>query len=387
MPTTVVQYIRPDALRFTAAYPFVDFPPPARPFSGVKFDLADYTSSLPSSMPLLTVLGVVGLWALLRTRPGAPGAGVAALRGPTLGALAGGLTILPFAYIANRYLADLVPALVITSLIGVHFLLARTVRPGPNRPRWATPLWATLAVLLVAGIWINISLALIFGRLYSSDVKDDVAAAFVDTRYDIPQSLGLDPAIPLRDDEHLPNDAPRGQIAIIGDCDAMYLADGMPLNASKHHAWNPLVRTEAGGRYLRTITFPAEEPGTRLPLFTLTSSEGDGQLYAEWMGGAGVRFNYQGPGSGFRSPTHFLPADRTYTLDLVVDPRLEFVQVWLDDELAFQSFYTAPADAVITIGADALADPELEDTYTGRLDPLPERNEALCQELRREAGS
>jgi len=41
---------------------------------------------------------------------------------------------------------------------------------------------------------------------------------------------------------------------------------------------------------------------------------------------------------------------------------------------------------VITIGADALADPELEDTYTGRLDPLPERNEALCQELRREAG-
>ena len=74
-------------------------------------------------------------WTLVRTRAGAPGTGVAALRGPTLGALAGGLTILPFAYIANRYLADVVPALVITSLIGVHALLARTT---PARGR-STP--------------------------------------------------------------------------------------------------------------------------------------------------------------------------------------------------------------------------------------------------------
>ncbi len=386
VPTTVVQYLRPDALRFTSAFPFVDFPPPARPFGGVQFDLVDYTSSLPASMPLLAALAALGLWALLRTRADVPGKGVAALRGPALGALAGGLTILPFAYIANRYLADLVPALVIASLIGVQVLLARTSQPTRARPRWATPLWATLGVLLVAGVWINVSLALIFGRLYSSDVKDDVAAAFVDTRYDVAQTLGFDPPIPIRSDENLPNDAPRGEITIIGDCDAMYLADGMPLNASKHHAWNPLVRSEAGGRYLRTITFPAEAPGTRLPLFTLTSSAGDGQLYAEWMGGAGVRFNYQGPGSGFRSPTWFLPPDHTYTLDLVVDPRLEFVQVWLDDVLAFQSFYTAPADAVITVGADSLEDPLLQDVYDGRLDPLPERNVALCQELRREAG-
>jgi hypothetical protein len=385
VPTTVVQYARPDALRFTATFPFVDFPPPARPFSGVQFDLVDYTSSLPSSMPLLAILGIVGLWALLRARGGDPGTGVAALRGPTLGGLAGGLTILPFAYISNRYLADLVPALVIAGLIGVHTLLAATSRADAARPRWAVPVWGTLGFLLIAGLWINVSLALIFGRLYSSDVKDDVAAAFVDTQYDGGQALGLDPAIPLRADEALPNDAARGQLAIVGDCDALYLADGMPLNASKHHAWNPLVRSEAGGRYLRTITFPAEAPGTRLPLFTLTSRAGDGQLYAEWMGGAGVRFNYQGPGSGFRSPTLYLPPERTYTLDLVVDPRLEFVQVWLSNVLAFQSFYTTPADAEITIGADVLGDPLLTDVYTGRLDPLPERNVHLCEELRAEA--
>jgi hypothetical protein len=118
----------------------------------------------------------------------------------------------------------------------------------------------------------------------------------------------------------------------------------------------------------------------------MTSSAGDGQLHAEWMGGAGVRFTYDGPGAGFSSPTHYLPSDRTYTLDLVVDPQLDFVQVWLDDVLAFQDIYKAPEDAVVTIGADALGDPRLGDTYTGRLDPLPERNVALCEELRREAG-
>lgn len=383
VPTTVVQYLRPDALRFTAAFPFVDFPPPARPFGGVAFDLIDTASSVPSSMPLLTVLALVGAYALLRARPTTPGADLTALRGPALGALAGALTILPFAYIANRYLADAVPVLVVTGLVGIHVLLdrrARATRPG----RWPA-LWAGLAVLLVAGVWINVSLALIFGRLYSSDVKDDVAADFLDTRYDVAQAIGLDPAIPLRDDERLPIDAPRGQIAIIGDCDAMYLSDALPLNAVKQTPWNPLVRSEAGGRYLRTVTFPFEEPGTRRPLFTFRSPEGDGQLYAEWRGGAGVVFEYEGPGHGFASPVLYIPADRTYTMDLVVDPRTQFIQVWLDDVLMFQDKYTAPVGTEIHLTADVLDDPLLEDSWAGRFDPLPERNVEVCRELRAEA--
>jgi hypothetical protein len=70
----------------------------------------------------------------------------------------------------------------------------------------------------------------------------------------------------------------------------------------------------------------------------------------------------------------------------VIDPRIDFIQVWLDDQLAYQDIYSAD-DAVITIGADAIEDPLLEDTYPGRLDALPERNVAICEELRREASS
>ena len=64
-----------------AQFPFVDFPPAPRPFSGVVFDLADYSSSLPSSMPLLAVLAAVGIcraaahpwWPLRHRRVGPAG--------------------------------------------------------------------------------------------------------------------------------------------------------------------------------------------------------------------------------------------------------------------------------------------------------------------------
>jgi hypothetical protein len=192
--------------------------------------------------------------------------------------------------------------------------------------------------------------------------------------------------IPLRPGEALPNNAARGEIVIIGDCDAMYLADGMPLNGSKPSTWNPLVRSEAGGRFLRTITFPLEEPGTRRPLATVNGPDGTAQVYAEWMGGAGVRFVYDGPGSGFPSIVHYLPPDRAYDLDLVLDPQIGFLQIWLDDLLMHQDIYRAAPGSEVTIGEDAIDDPQLEDEWAGRLDPQPERNIELCRELRREAG-
>ena len=174
---------------------------------------------------------------------------MAALRVPVLGALAGALTILPFAYIANRYLADTVPLLVVAGLLGLQVVLRRTVDAPASRGR--TFVNVGMVALLLVGLWVNLSHGLVFQRLYSPNVKDDVAAAFLDTRYDVPQSLGIDLVIPIRDDEALPLDAPRGQLAIVGDCTALYLADGMPTNAVKPLPWNPVERSEAGGRFLR----------------------------------------------------------------------------------------------------------------------------------------
>ena len=383
-PTTLLHYLRPDAISLTRTFPFVDFPAKASPIGGVEFDLVDYSSSVPASMPALTVLAIVGAVVMFRRSNRAPGTDVAALRGPTLGALAGALTILPFGYIANRYLADAVPALVIAGLVGVHALLAR----GRGRRGAMSRLpWIGLALLALAGVWINLSHALLFQRLYSPNAKDDLLAGFIDTRYDVGQSLGLDPPIPirqLRDDEDLPLEVPRGQIAIVGDCKAMYLSDGLDLNAVKFTPWNPIERTEAGGRYLVEIDFPAQELGTRLPLFSMHSSAGDGQLYAEWQGGAGVMFDYRGPGEAYPSRTWFLPPGETHTMDLVVDPRMNFVQVFLGDKMYYENLYLAPNDATIDLGVDTLGNPTVEDTYTGTFEPLPERT-GVCEELRAEA--
>lgn len=385
VPSTLLHYLRPDAISLTRTFPFVDFPAKATAVGGVEFDLIDYSSSIPASMPALTVLAVVGLVALFRPRRSErteAGRGVAALRGPTLGAAAGALTILPFGYIANRYLADAVPVLVIAGLVGVHVLLGRARRTAGPAQRRAT--WAALALLAVAGVWINLSHALIFQRLYSPNVKDDLVREFLDTRYDVGQRLGLDPPIPVMVVDALPLDVPRGQIAIVGDCAGMYLSDGLDLNAVKFTPWNPVERSEAGGRFLRTIDFPVQPPGTRLPLLSVQSSAGDGILYAEWRGGAGVAFEYLGPGQAYPSRTWFLPPDRTYTLDLVADPRMNFVQVFLDDKMYYENLFTVPDDATVEVGVDTLGDPTVEDSYAGRLDPLPERV-GVCEELRREA--
>lgn len=383
LPTTLVHYLKPNGLSLTRTFPFVDFPAKAEPIGDVTFDLVDYSGSIPATMPVLTVLAVVGGMAVFRRvgRSRCPDSVV--LRGPLLGALAGALTILPFGYIANRYLADALPVLVIAGLAGAHVVLT-WLRGRERRTRRAVPV--ALVVLALAGVWINLAHGLLFQRLYSPNVKDDLVAGFLDTRYDLGQAVGLDPPIPIMEVDALPLDVPRGQIAIVGNCDAMYLSDGLDLNAVKFTPWNPVERSEAGGRYLRTIDFPAMPGGTRLPIFSMHSSEGNGILYAAWHGGSGVSFEYLGPGQAYPSPTYFLPPGEVHTLDLVIDPRMTFVQVYLGDRMYYENRYLAPADARIDIGVDTIGNPTVEDTYSGTLTPLPERT-GLCRELREEAGA
>ena len=62
IPTTVLQYLRPDSLRFTRLFPFVDFAPfPGRIIGDVSFDLFDQSSSMPASLPFLFFLALGGM--------------------------------------------------------------------------------------------------------------------------------------------------------------------------------------------------------------------------------------------------------------------------------------------------------------------------------------
>lgn len=159
VPTTLLQYVRPDALRLQASFPYFAFPPRGPLFGHVLFDARDVASSVPASMPLFTILAVVGFVAIFRSWP--------ALRVPVLGAMAGIAPTLAIAYIANRYLADFMPFLVLTSLAGLHVALRWLDGSSRTRIRKAG---AAFLVLAAASVVINVGLADVYQRSWNPPV-------------------------------------------------------------------------------------------------------------------------------------------------------------------------------------------------------------------------
>ena len=111
MPSTLRQYFRPDGIDVRLDFPWIDFPRLGPSAVGeTDFDKLDWTSSLPTSAPALTVLTLVAVWALRHRgeRRGGP------WLSPLLaGAVVGGLGVVAIGHIANRYLTDLFPLVLI----------------------------------------------------------------------------------------------------------------------------------------------------------------------------------------------------------------------------------------------------------------------------------
>jgi hypothetical protein len=150
-----------------------------------------------------------------------------------LGALAGlGLTV-AISYVAQRYLGDWVPLLVLGALIGLQALLRR--RDEPEHRRAATAWIAVAAVLAVFGIWVNGGLALVYARLYKPQHDTD-RLAMLTLQHDLdvggPHSLGHSARLPARP-------ASAGTTWVVGDCDAVYWSDG--------RSWSPVQGRAASG--------------------------------------------------------------------------------------------------------------------------------------------
>ena len=348
-------------------------------------------SSIPSRMPALTVLAIVGIVAMFRRTRAGPrhrrrGAARTHARRPRRRASPSCRSATsPTATSPTR-----VPVLVIAGLVGVHVLLARTSR-GREPTRGGGCRGSGWASCSSSGVWVNLSHALLFQRLYSPNVKDDLVAAFVDTRYDVAAGDRARPADPdPAVDEALPLDVPRGP-----DRHRRRLQGHVPrptacrLNAVKPTPWNPIERTEAGGRYLRTHRLPG--PGARHPpaaASPCTAPRATAQLYAEWQGGAGVLVRLpRARARRTRAAPGSCPPVETHTMDLVVDPRMDFVQVFLDDQLLLREpLPGAERRHDRRSGSTRSAIPRSRTPTPGSFEPLPERNVGVCEELRREAG-
>lgn len=245
VPTTLLQTLRPDALGTTRAFPWVGVPRHRpRVVGHVVFDQREESLSAPTSMLLLCVLFVVGLVAVVRRRRLWP------LAGPLAGAAIAYVPALTIAYVATRYLADLLPLLLLGGLVGLTVAL--------ERPRaWLLPVLAAGCLL---GIVVNASTGLVLGRLLAPNTARADRAAFVSEQDRIDARLGRRPhgvaagaALPAE-----PGHGAPGDLFVVGRCDGLYVLGRLD-------AWLPVERTARTGMF--AVRLPATvRPGPVLRL-------------------------------------------------------------------------------------------------------------------------
>ncbi len=229
LSTTVVQYLRPDAIRVERLVPFLRFGPVGT--NRASYPLLGNTpaSSLTLTATLLMVLATVGVVWLVRHRSLTWGLVVVCT---TLGAL----PTLLIGFLANRYLIDMLPPLVVAGALGVWVVGGW----GADRP---TRRWLRLAgvVLVVWGAWVNLSLA--------TWTLDQKSAGFTEFRYRVDSWIFPAPSPGLTSIQPGDTAARDGVVAIHVDpdlgCAGVYTAE--------QGAWVTVDRT-AARELVTTIT-------------------------------------------------------------------------------------------------------------------------------------
>jgi hypothetical protein len=332
-PTTLLQYVRPDALSLNRSFPWLDFPGPADRLFDVPFDVIDRCSSLVVTMPWLVLLAVAGTVALVARRsPGARRA-AAALWAPGLGALAATPVTVGIAYIASRYLADFVPLLVLPALAGLALLLDR---PGPGRRR-VLVLGAIVATAVAVPV--NAALALQYQGLYGPATREEQRARLVrwQTRADELLPGDQSPTVfRVGRDEPLPTGGRAGELLVVGSCAALYQHDGA--------AWRPVEQTEEAGRLRVRTRLGAPGRGAAAELLAGGNGGDRRSLTIEIReDGRAVFVLRIGDRTKRGAPVEVPSGDDV--VDAVFDRRLNSVAVWVDDRVVVgDTFYGAPDD-------------------------------------------
>jgi len=227
-PTALVTYLRPDGVDGQRLFPWVTFRERTSVIGDATFDTVDRAASLPTVAPSLVLVGIVGVIALVRRGwrdPWSPA---------VVGASAGLASTVTIAFIANRYLADFTPPLVLLAALGT-WVTADLLSARGRLARVAGV--GALAGLTVLGTATSLALALQSQRLFllpRAEARHD----FVAFQYDLHERLGGSGAPGVRRAARLEGGAgPRGEVVVVDDCRGLYWSDGA--------RWWPL---ELGGR-------------------------------------------------------------------------------------------------------------------------------------------
>jgi len=315
LPTNLLQFLRPDALTVAHVFPWIFFPGKALVVGNALYSTRDWSSSVPASMPVLFLLALVGLVAAFRPPPrvhngsgstdaatdatepvttaDAAPPGIAVLRLPLLGSAAGTGGVLIIGFIAERYLADVMPFLVLAALAGWHSLMRRgagsRVLAAPRTVRSLGV--ALLACLALFELWTTFSLSLFYQRELGPVVTIPQRAAMVAFQERAHRSLTGGPVPGVRFVSTLPSRAAPLDLAVVGSCAAVYQFDG--------NTWQPVELGRGGGALLLNVTFPRSHLGQRQPLVITGGGTPQDVVAVTWDGGDRYRFSYYFAGSSF----------------------------------------------------------------------------------------
>ena len=383
-PTSLVQFLRPDALRTSRLFPFVAFPRPAALIGHVVYEFRTQTASIPTTMLVFVVAGVVGLWAVFhparRSRHGirrAPG-GLAVFRVPILGAAVGVVGTLDIAYIAQRYLADWMPLLILSGLAG----LAVVAHRSRSMARWARRTVVGLGcVLAVVGVLTNVALSIIYQRELNPFFPPISARAqFVNLQERIDQHLFGNPPQGVTFAQRLPKLEPAGSVVILRNCASLYQSTGT--------SWEAVERSAAGGHYRLEVTFGAIRGASDVywPLLVTGERGVGGYVAVRPVGPDEVRFGYliQGPHSTWeKGQTVQVTPGRSYVVDIVLDTDDNDQAVTLNGTTVSSGIYVRAPEHV-TVGVDTIGGPTAP-AFAGNVQRLATPT-PTCDSLRRRLG-
>jgi hypothetical protein len=218
LPSTLQAYFSPSDLRFTSVFPYVATPGlPKQLTAHTPLFNRGLTSSIPASMPLLLITGIWGfVTTFLRHRP----VMVRSFRLLLVAAAASGCAMLIYGTVYERFLADFLPILVLASAIGVVDIYRR-LDGRTRRPRVLVP--AAVGLLALFGFVANMGIAITPQSSWTQTQADH----YVRAELDLSDLTGHPLAGHVVRGGSLPTQAPIGELFVKGDCEELYISDGL----------------------------------------------------------------------------------------------------------------------------------------------------------------
>lgn len=220
LPTTLVNYFRPDAVRFSGLFPYVTLPAdPAPTYGGSVIDQSYRTGSVVAFMPLLFGLSIWGLVAMVRS--GSRQA-TKALRVPMLGAMACGGPVLLYGYLAYRYTSEFMPILILGSAIGMASLVTIW---SDRRLEFKRRVLGVAVVLCAFGAYANFASGV---SALSISNPGSTLERYVRIQAKLSDATGQSFESNISRGDSLPRTADVDEIRILGECDASFVSTGDP---------------------------------------------------------------------------------------------------------------------------------------------------------------